>query len=163
MYIQKMGTALLLLLLLSGCADMGAAPVEETGEDGLCVAALFQTESGDALHGSAACFATQTYSGCRQVDRDGTVSITGLPRDGELRLTLLDRRQEVQGAITLSFSRGAVIDAMTGEDGVGHITIRDDTSEVALMFVLAEDGALRCTLWLARTAPPGAEFTQEGA
>lgn len=151
--IQKIGAALLALLLLSGCAGAGAAPAGKADEGGLSVAALFQTESGDAVHGGAACFSTEKDGGYCQVGGDGTVSVSGLPRRGELLLTLFDRHQEPQGAMTLSFDEGAVIDAMTGEDGVGHITVRHDTREVALLFILTEDGGLRCTLWLAKTAP----------
>lgn len=160
MRVQKKGAMLLLLLLLSGCAHVDAAPPEEGNE--LSVEALFQTEDGDALHGSAACFSTQTSENYCQLGSDGTVSVTGLPRDGELLLTLLDQRQEVQAAMTLSFDQGAVIDAMTGEDGVGHITVREDTGEVALLFVLTGNGTLQCTLWLAGTFPPNAELPQKG-
>lgn len=157
MRIQKMGAVLLLLLLLSGC--MGAAPSENADKDELSISALFQTESGETLHGSAAYFSTEANSDYCQVNSDGTVSVTGLPRNGELLLTLFDQRQELQGAMTLFFGQGAVIDAMTGEDGVGHITVRNDTSEVALIFVLTEDGTLQCTLWLARTIPADADLS----
>ena len=153
MRFQKIGALLLLLLLLFGCADMGAAPPAEADEEELSVAALFQTENGDTLHGSAVCFSTGTDSGYCQVDNDGTASVSGLPRSGELLLTLFDPQQEVQGAMTLFFDEGAVTDAMTGEDGVGHVTVRRDAREVALLFILTEDGGLRCTLWLAGTAP----------
>lgn len=156
MRIQKMVTALLLLLLLSGCASMGAAPSEGEDEDEFSITALFQTENGDALHGSAAYFSTEANSNYCQVDSDGVVSVFGLPRNGELLLTLFDQQQKVQGAMTLSFDQGAVIDAMTSEDGVGHITVRNDTREVALIFVLTEDGTLQCALWLARTVPSSA-------
>lgn len=162
-YIQKIGAALLLLLLLSGCAGKGAAPHEKEEEDDLSIAALFQSESGDALHGSTAYFSMEASSNSCQVDSDGTASISGLPRNGELLLTLFDQRQEVQGTITLSFSEGAVIDAMTDEDGAGHITVRNDTREVALVFILTEDSTLRCTLWLAGSVPSDADFTQKGA
>lgn len=160
MWIQKTGSMLLLLLLLSGCARADAAPSEEGNE--ISIEALFQTESGDALQGCAACFSAGAIESYCQVDSDGTASVTGLPRDGELLLTLFDRQQEVQGIMTLLLERGAVIDAMTGEDGVGHITIRDDTSEVALMFVLTEDGDLRCTLWLTKTAPANTDLLRKG-
>ncbi len=154
MYIQKMGAVLLLLLLLlSGCAGIGAEPPEKDDEDEISVSALFQTENGDALHGSAACFSTEAHSEHCQVDSEGIANISGLPRSGELLLTLFDQQQEVQGAMTLYFDQGAVIDATTGQDGIGHITIRNDTSEVALIFILEEDGSLQCTLWLARTVP----------
>ena len=90
-------------------------------------------------------------------------SVSGLPRSGELLLTLFDPQQEVQGVMTLSFDQGAVIDATTGQDGVGHITVRNDTSEVALIFILTEDGTLQCTLWLERTVPPNTDHPQKGA
>lgn len=154
----KMGAVLPLLLLLSGCAGIGAAPPAEAE---LSVAALFQTENGDALRGSAVCFSTETSRDCRQVGNDGIASISGLPRSGELLLTISDPQQEVQGAMTLFFDQGAVIDAATSEDGVGYITVREDTGEVALLFVLKENGTLQCTLWLARTLPTNAELPQE--
>lgn len=140
---RAVGAALLSLLLLSGCS---AAPPREQ-PDSLCVSARFQAESGDALQGGAAQFSGEESS--HPLDSGGEIRASGLPRSGELLMTLFDQRQEVRGAMTLSLSEGAVIDATTGEDGVGHITIRRDTSEVALLFVLTEDGALRCTLWLA--------------
>ena len=162
MRFQKTGALLLLLLLLSGCSDIGSAPPAEVDGEELSVAALFQTENGDTLHGSAVCFSTETGSDYCQVDNDGTASISGLPRSGELLLTLLGPQQEVQGAMTLVFDQGAVIDATTGEDGVGYITVREDTGEVALMFVLTENGALQCTLWLAETVSSGAEPPRKG-
>lgn len=58
MRIQKVGITPLLLLLLSGCAGIGTASPEKTEEDALSIAALFQTENGDTLNGSAACFTT---------------------------------------------------------------------------------------------------------
>ncbi len=160
---QRVGIALLLLLFLAGCTGMGTAPLEKTEEEGLSIAALFQTENGDALRGSAACFSTEAASEHCQVDSEGIVSVSGLPRSGELRLTLVDPQQKEQGAMTLSFGQGAVIDASTGENGVGHFTVRDDTSEVALIFVLTEDGTLQCTLWLEGTVPPNADYPQKGA
>lgn len=162
MRFQKMGIVLLLSLLLSGCAGIGAAPPTEADEEGLSVAALFQTEGGDTLYGSAVCFSTETSRDYCQVNHDGTVSISGLPRSGELLLTVFDPQQEVQGAMTLFFDQGAVIDATTGEDGVGYITVREDTGEVALLFVLTESGALQCTLWLAGTRSPNAGLPREG-
>lgn len=162
MRFQKMGASLLLLLLLSSCSGIGAAPPAETGGEELSIAALFQTESGDTLRGSAVCFSTETGSDQCQVDDDGTASITGLPRNGELLLTLFDPQQEAQGTMTLFIGQGAVIDAATGEDGVGHITVREDTDKISLMFVLTENGALQCTLWLAETDTSDTELPQKG-
>lgn len=65
--------------------------------------------------------------------------------------------------MALSFSEGAVTDATTGEDGVGHITVREDADEVALLFLADEDGALTCTLWLDQTDPPDGTSPQKGA
>ena len=162
MRFQKTGFLLLLLLLLSGCAGVGTVPPAEADKEELSIAALFQTEGGDMLHGSTVCFSTETRSDYGQVDNDGTTSISGLPRSGEVQLTILNPRQEVQGAMTLFFDRGAVIDATTSEDGVGYITVREDINEVALLFVLTENSTVQCTLWLARTRPPNAELSQKG-
>ena len=85
MGVQKTGA----VLLLSGCAAMDAAPPEEGDE--ISIEALFQTENGDALHGGAACFSTETDESYCQVGSDGTASVAGLPRNGELLLTLFDR------------------------------------------------------------------------
>ena len=68
-----------------------------------------------------------------------------------------------EGAMTLSLDQGAVIDATTGENGVGHITVRNDTSEVALIFILTGDGTLQCALWLERTVPPNTDHPQKVA
>lgn len=162
MRFQKIGALLLLLLLLSGCSGIGAAPPAEADEEELSVAALFKMENGDTLHGSAVCFSTETGSDYCQVDNDGTASISGLPRSGELMLTLFDPQQETQGTMMLFLGQGAVIDAATDEDGVGHITIREDTDKISLMFVLMENGSLQCTLWLAKTASSDAELPQKG-
>lgn len=161
MRIRKMGTALLsVLLLLSGCAVPGTLPPEAASEDALSVSALFQTEDGDALQSGVAQFSAQETS--YPLDSSGKINVPGLPRSGELLMTLFDQRQEVQGVMTLSFDQGAVIDATTGEDGVGHITTRSDTNEVALLFVLDENGSLTCALWLKRADSPGEGLSQEG-
>lgn len=73
-----------------------------------------------------------------------------LPRNGSFMLALLDRQEQTQGTMRLSFSEGAVIDATTGKDGIGYVMVSRDTDEVALYFVLTDDGELQCTLWLSR-------------
>lgn len=153
MGIRKAGAALALLLLLSGCSVPGAPSPEPAEEGSLSVAALFRMENGGTLNGSTAQFSTPETGARCPLDNSGEVIISGLPRSGELELTLLDRQESVQGAMILAFSEGAVIDAATGEDGVGYITVRRDTEEVALTFLLAEDGALRCTLRLEAGLP----------
>lgn len=137
------------MLLLSGCAGSGAPPAEPP--DTLSVSARFQTEDGDALQGGSAQFSTR--EGSFPLDEEGEIRVQGLPRNGEVTMTL--QRQEEQAAMALSFSEGAVMDATTGEDGVGHITVREDADEIALLFLSDGDGALTCTLWLTRDALPG--------
>lgn len=154
---RAVGAALLSLLLLSGCS---AAPPREQ-PDSLCVSARFQAESGDALQGGAAQFSGEESS--HPLDSGGEIRASGLPRSGELLMTLFDQRQEVRGVITLFFGQGAVIDATTDEDGVGHITVRDDTEEVALLFTLTEDGGLTCALRLPRADPPEEAAPRRGA
>lgn len=161
MSIPKIGAALLLLLILSGCGDSEVSSADQGAS--LSLAALFQTESGEPLQGGAAQFSLEDSGETGLLDSSGAVSVSGIPRSGELLLTLFDQRQQVQGTMTLSFSEGAVIDAVTDEDGVGHITIRNDTDEVALTFVLEEDGALRCTLWLTKDALPHADKLRKEA
>ena len=46
MRFQEIEALLLLLLLLSGCNGISAAPPAEADEEGLSAAALFQTENG---------------------------------------------------------------------------------------------------------------------
>lgn len=152
------GVLLPLLLLLSACADAGVLSPEEAGGGPISILALFRTEDGSALQGSTS-ISSGELGGDYPLDGSGGITVSGLPRDRELLLTLFDRQQRARGAMTLSFSEGAVIDATTGEDGVGHITLRSDTDEVALLFVLAEDCSLRCSLWLAE--PPD-EIRLEG-
>ena len=87
---------------------------------------------------------------------DTALAFPNLPRNGSFMLALLDRQEQTQGTMRLSFSEGAVIDATTGKDGVGYVMVSGDTDELALYFILTEDGELQCTLWLSRPdLPPG--------
>lgn len=132
---------ILSLLFFSACSRTVEQP------DTLALTAAFAREDGDPLDGST----VRLSAGGRGTDyalEDGQLEAAGLPRSGELELTLLDPGQEVQGAMTLSLGQGAVIDASTGADGVGHVTVRADTDRVALRFAVQENGALTCSLWL---------------
>ena len=87
---------------------------------------------------------------------DTALAFPNLPRNGSLMLALLDRQEQTQGTMRLSFSEGAVIDATTGKDGVGYVMVSGDTDELALYFILTDDGELQCTLWLSHPdLPPG--------
>ena len=150
---RKYALCLLALSLLSGCVRQGASPSAQPEETSLSVAATFQREDGTPLQGGSARVSVGEREDSYPLDSGGRVRVPDLPRSGELLLTLLDRRQETQGTMTLSFAQAAVIDATTGEDGVGHITVRDDTEAVDLVFVLTEDGTLYCTLQLTDNEP----------
>ena len=62
---------------------------------------------------------------------DTALAFPNLPRNGSFMLALLDRQEQTQGTMRLSFSEGAVIDATTGKDGVGYVMVSGDTDEVA--------------------------------
>ena len=83
--------------------------------------------------------------------------ISGLPRSGEVLLSVLDQQKRPLGTMTLSLSEGAVIDAVTGEDGIGHIMLRKDTEVLPLSFSLTGSGSIRCGLWLTK---PGSAVQQ---
>ena len=87
---------------------------------------------------------------------DAALAFPDLPRNGSFMLVLLDRQERAQGTMRLSFSEGAVIDATTGKDGIGYVMVSGDTDEVALYFILTDDGELQCALWLSHPdLPPG--------
>lgn len=131
------------LLFFAGCSRRVEQP--ET----LTVTAAFEREDRSPLSGNTVRLSHGEDSSDYQLDAEGTLRASGLPRSGEMQLTLLNQRQDVQGAMTLSFDQGAVMDAATDQDGVGHITVRNGADEVSLVFTLAENGTLQCALWLA--------------
>lgn len=133
---------MLSLLCFAGCSRTVEQP------DSLAVTAAFVREDRSPLSGNTVRLSLGEDGSEYQLDAEGTLRASGLPRNGELLLTLLDQRQDVQGAMTLSFNQGAVTDAATDEDGVGHITVRSGADEVSLVFTLAENGTLLCALWL---------------
>jgi len=149
---KRIGTLLIAgALLLAVCIGTAWEKPADTSADAMnevAIAASFSQENGLALCGSTVRF---SYEGSRadySLDDNGEVRASGLPRAGRLSLTVMDRQEQVQGGMTLSLSEGAVIDATTDEGGVGHITLRKDTEEVKLLFVLQDDGSLLCSLRL---------------
>lgn len=138
-----------LLLVLYGCSNaIEETPPESAGTDELTITASFQREDGSALCDSKARFSFEETSVEHLLDSGEESKISGLPRSGDMTLIVLDRQEYEQGSMVLSVSEGAVIDAATDEDGVGHITLRRDTEEVALLFTLRDDGSLHCALRL---------------
>ena len=151
-----------LLLLLCSCSSAAqkSPPPEET-ENEIAIAASFRQEDGTDLRGSTIRFAFGGNSINYPLGDDGECVISGLPKVGDLMLTVFDRQERIQGAMTLSLSEGAVIDATTDDSGVGHIILRGDTEEVALVFVLKSDGSLLCALRLTRPGPLNFALPQE--
>lgn len=144
------------MLFFGGCFRT----VEQTAggtdaENDLTLVAGFSREDGTPVDGNTVRLSSGGSGTDYALDGDGKLQAADLPRNGELLLTLLGPQQEVQGAMTLVFDQGAVIDATTGEDGVGHITVRADTDEVALLFSIGGNGELTCSLWLKQAQTPG--------
>jgi len=134
-------------LVLYGCSNAIEETPTEAAENELTIAASFLREDGSVLGDSKARFSFGETSVEHPLD-GGELKISGLPRSGDMTLTVLDRQEYEQGAMALSVSERAVIDAATDESGVGHITLRGDTEEVALLFTLRDDGSLVCALRL---------------
>ena len=137
---------LLLLCACSGAVQESLSPEETKNE--IAIEASFRQEDGIDLHGGTIRFAFDGNSIDYTLEDDGECIISGLPRVGDLMLTVFDRQDQLRGAMTLSLSEGAVIDASTDDSGVGHILLRGDTDKVSLAFILKSDGSLLCDLQL---------------
>ena len=149
------------MLLLCGCTGAAREIPAGVSENEVAIAASFSQEDGIALCGSTVRCSFGESSTDHSLDHNGELRVSGLPRVGELLLTVLDQQEHVQGDMTLSFSEGAVIDATTDERGIGHVTLRGDTDEVALLFILKDDGSLRCSLRLIQSDPYSVDLSQE--
>ena len=138
------------LFVLYGCAHIGGdeTPKSEPSEDGVSVEASFRQEDGEALRESTVRVSMEANSVDYQLDGSGALAVSGLPRSGTLTLTVLDQQDRIRGATNLTFSEGGVIDASTDSGGDGHITLKHDTREIALVFLLQEDGTILCALRL---------------
>lgn len=149
------------LLFLSGCT--GAAPQEDadTSENEITIAASFRQENGIALCDSTVRLSFGESTLEHSLDDNGELRLSGLPRIGDWMLTVLDPQEQVQGGMTIFLSEGAIIDATTSESGIGYITLRGDTDEVALFFLLRNDGSLICSLQLTQPDSPGSDLSQE--
>lgn len=152
---RKAGYVLLFLgvfLTLLICTRMsGEAPPDddtEPSEGGVSIEASFRQEDGEALGESTVRVSTEEDSADYSLDSSGVLAVSGLPRSGTLALTVLDHQNQIQGATNLTFSEGAVIDASTDSGGDGHITLKRDTKEIALVFLVKKDGTILCALRL---------------
>lgn len=141
---------IILLLFFTTCAGTVGDNIcsQEREEDDLTLVADFLRADGIARDGNVVRLSVGGDGADYPLDGSGKLQMTGLPRSGDLLLTVYDPRGQAVGSMTLSLSEGAVIDATTGGDGVGYITLRRDTDVIALSFSLLEDGSLQCGLWL---------------
>ncbi len=146
-----------LLSILCSCSDAPAesSPPAGTGENSVTVTASFRQEDGKALCDSTIRISSGGQNVDRTLDRNGEAKVSGLPRNGSVALTVLDQREQTQGAMSLSFTEGAVIDAVTDDSGNGYVTLKKDTEEIAVAFLLKSDGTLQCALRLEGTDPSG--------
>lgn len=153
---KKTAAAMFTILLVLLCCYIRTVKQDQPAlEDVLSVTAGFAHEDGTMLSDGI----IQLSNGGHILEyplRDTTLAFPNLPRNGSFMLALLDRQEQTQGTMRLSFSEGAVIDATTGKDGVGYVMVSGDTDELALYFILTDDGELQCTLWLSHPdLPPG--------
>jgi len=142
-----------LVLILCGCSAETNEDVssEDEANHGVAITAAFKHEDGTAFANGTIRFSDSENSADYQLDETGELKISGLPREGELTVTVLDQQAQPQQTLTLTFSKGSVIDVVSDEGGTGHVTLKENTEEVALDFTLCEDGSLQCGLQL---APP---------
>ena len=153
---KKTAAAMFTILLVLLCCYIRTVKQDQPAqEDVLSVTAGFAHEDGTTFSEGI----IQLSDGGHILEyplSDTALAFPALPRNGSFMLALLDRQEQTQGTMRLSFSEGAVIDATTGKDGVGYVMVSGDTDEVALYFILTEDGELQCTLWLSHPdLPPG--------
>jgi len=94
-----------LLLVLYGCSNAIEEAPSEAAEGEFTIAASFQREDGSALCDSTARFSFEETSVEQPLD-GGELKISGLPRSGDMTLTVLDRQESEQGAMALSVSEG---------------------------------------------------------
>ena len=136
------------MLFLGGCSRTVEQTAGSTDASGLTMKAAFEEEDGTPLSNCTVRFSDGENRADCQADQDGALTISGLATGGELTVSVLDSREEPRGTVTLSFSRGAVIDAVTDENAVAHVTLKEDTREIALRFTLYDDNTLGCELQL---------------
>ena len=153
---KKTAAAIFTILLVLLCCYIRTVKQDQPApEDDLSVTAGFAHEDGTMLSDGI----IQLSNGGHILEyplSDTALAFPNLPRNGSFMLALLDRQEQTQGTMRLSFSEGAVIDATTGKDGVGYVMVSGDTDELALYFILTDDGELQCALWLSHPdLPPG--------
>lgn len=136
------------MLFFGGCSRTVEQTAGSADTGGLTMKAAFEEEDGTPLSNCTVRLSDGENSADYRSDENGTLTVSGLPTEGELTASVLAGQEEPQGTVTLSFSRGAVIDAVTDENSVAHVTLKEDTREIALRFTLYDDSTLGCELRL---------------
>ena len=157
-YVRAFGLLLILLALgsfISTKESKAALPAEP--ENTLTIMAELSWPEGSPLRSDMVQLSFGDIGSNYQLGAAEVFQISGLPRSGEVLMSVLDRQKRPLGTMTLSLSEGAVIDAVTGEDGIGHIMLRKDTEVLPLSFSLTDSGSIRCGLWLTK---PGSAVQQ---
>ena len=147
-----------LCLLFCGCAGTveeiqvpnhaPSASSRPAARDDLALSAGFQGTDGQILSLGSALLQVGETDTQYPLDQWGRADFSGLPREGELWLSLLDREDREVGRAPLLISTGEVIDASSDGEGVGYVTVREDTPRVELVFILTGEGRLICALQL---------------
>lgn len=122
-------------------------PSPADGQEGIAIAARFCREDGMPLTQGSARISAGEISVTYPQDEDSGVRVWGLPREGTVSLVLLDAGAKEVGHTTLCFTTGTLIDASTDQEGIGYVTVKEDTAAIALAFTLNGD-VLECTLRL---------------
>lgn len=150
-YVRAFGLLLILLSLGSfiGTKESKAALPAEP-ENTLTIMAELSWPEGSPLRSDMVQLSFGDIGSNYQLGAAEVFQISGLPRSGEVLMSVLDRQKRPLGTMTLSLSEGAVIDAVTGEDGIGHIMLRKDTEVLPLSFSLTDSGSIQCGLWLTK-------------
>lgn len=136
------------MLFFGGCSRTVEQTAGSADTSGLTMKAAFEKEDGTPLSNGTVRLSDGENRADYPLDQNGTLTVSGLPTGEELTVTVLDGREEPQGTVTLSFSQGAVIDAVTDESSVAHITLKAETREIALRFTLCDGNTLGCELRL---------------
>jgi len=157
--------SMLCILLFTGCAGTvekspmpsesvspSARPAQPSAGEGaegqsVTLSTYFRREDGTPLSGRSIRLSDGENSMDYPLDEEGQLQVTGFPKAGVYTVSVLEDDEET-GTIALNFSVGSVIDAATNADGVGHVTVKEDTDTVSLDFILDKNGALTCSLRL---------------
>jgi len=115
----------------------------------------FRRADGTALSGQTVRVSDGENRMDYPLDEAGQLQIADLPRTGTYTIGVVEDGQAV-GTMALELAVGSVIDAATDAEGVGHVTLREDTDTVSLDLVLDESGSLTCSLRLSDDDSRGA-------